>query len=94
MTDAFGNSLFPITTTEVYELAPGNEFTPDPGANGKFNDSDDILDIGISVPGAAQATPAHAFVIGRGYADPNNPSSGFEGDSMPISAFTTYLRVQ
>jgi type II secretory pathway pseudopilin PulG len=95
MTDAFGNPIFPVNTTEVYELAPGNEFTPDPGANGKFGDSDDILDIGISVGGVnVQAGGAHAFVIGRGYADPNNPSSGFEGDAMPISAFTTYLRVQ
>jgi hypothetical protein len=95
MTDAFSNPVFPVNTTEVYELAPGNEFTPDPGANGKFGDSDDILDIGISVGAVnVQAGGAHAFVIGRGFADPNNPAAGFEGEAMPISAFTTYLRVQ
>lgn len=99
-----------MPTREIYELAPGNDFSVDAGGDGLLgpnpmagNKSDDILKVGIPIPASADhigitlqggTAWADAFVVGRSYVDPADPTLGFEGPAMPISAFTTFVKVK
>jgi prepilin-type N-terminal cleavage/methylation domain-containing protein len=87
-------AYFPIATSIVFELVPGNDFTPDPGADNLFGTSDDVIDIGPTNVNPA-STPAEAFVIGRGF-DVNYSLTGapfYEGPSMALGAYTTFVKV-
>lgn len=101
----FGDASWSAPNSKViYELQPGNDFTPDAGANGFIsatNGSDDIHGIGnpnpIVVKGVTYAPRAQgtadAFLIGRGYRNPLNPAEGYEGGNMAIGFFTTFVQV-
>jgi type II secretory pathway pseudopilin PulG len=91
-------ALFPgIDASVVYELQPGNDFAPDPGANGVMGTGhDDITSIGLA------GNTADAFLIGRSYTPANldNIAAGiplapplFEGAAMPIGVYTTFVKV-
>ena len=41
-----------------------------------------------TVPGAT------VFVIGRGYADPENPAAGFEGPAQDVAVYTGFVPVK
>ena len=92
-----------IANGRVFEMAPGSEFKPDPGANGLLAyrrippvppDVDDIVEIGNTLPiggggGAVARGPAEAFVIGR-----NPTGTGqYEGPAQDIGVFVTFIRV-
>jgi prepilin-type N-terminal cleavage/methylation domain-containing protein len=104
------SAIFPTVGSKVvYDLAPGNDFTFDPGADGVWgpnpNDGidDDIIAIGMDGSyfvdtlhpsnSVRVAGTAEAFLIGRGFADPANPA-GYEDAAMPISAYTTFVKVK
>jgi prepilin-type N-terminal cleavage/methylation domain-containing protein len=88
-------TYFPaMTTSIVFELVPGSDFTPDPGPDNQFGTADDILDIGLTSTTPVN-TPAEAFVIGRGFH--NNYSlvgaPFYDGPSMALGAYTTFVKV-
>jgi hypothetical protein len=76
-------SLFPgLTSSVIYELIPGNDFTPDPGWNQTLGpvgarEPDDVCAIGVDNYEGTTVTfnpakpRATAYVIGRGFTQEN-----------------------
>jgi hypothetical protein len=63
----------------MWELQPGNDFTPDPGPDGLYNTGDDVK----------QVSSMDVYIIGR-----SKDSSGkYDGPALPISAYTTFVKV-
>lgn len=81
---------------DVYELSPGWEFKPDPGADGVLdeanggpagsNSSDDIVNLGTG-------GGATCWFMGRGFADPVNPGDPplFSGPAMDVAIYTGFI---
>ena len=84
---------------DTWELAPGNDFTPDPGVNGTLGaagsrESDDICAIGTNNAEGTNVTfsgPADAYIIGRGL---KTDLTGYEGPAMDIAAYTGFIPVK
>jgi hypothetical protein len=72
--------MFGFSKSNVYELAPGGDFTPDPGADGVSGNADDIN----SIPAA------EAFIVGRNFN--STSTSPFEGPAQDISIYTTFIQ--
>jgi hypothetical protein len=70
------------TTGNTWELQPGNDFNPDPGPNSVYDKpppGDDIL----------QIVDMDVYIIGRS----KNTGGQFDGPALPISAYTTFVKV-
>ena len=87
--NALGNNMV------VYELQPGSDFTPDPGVTGTaaarivaIGNKQAIAGSGSNV---TSSQTADAFVVGRGFA--SKSYTNYEGSSMAISAYTTFVKV-
>jgi prepilin-type N-terminal cleavage/methylation domain-containing protein len=91
----------------AWELMPGFDFTPDPGADGVLNGGgstadDDIYGIGngttLIAPSKVKTTgPAEAWILGRGFMDPTTTpltADGYGGPGMDIGVFTTWVSVK
>lgn len=90
-----GNSI-------VFELQPGGDFTPDPGADGALggaNSNDDITAIGNTTAVTTTASPnstvkasgpADAFIVGRNFNANDMPP--FKGPAQDISIYTTFIQ--
>lgn len=68
--------------TDTYELAPGGDIP--------FNEP--------TLPATNATRTMVAMILGRGYADPDNPTQGgsdpvFEGPAQDVSIYTTFVRV-
>jgi len=79
----------------AWDLAPGNDFKPDPGANGLFGDADDILAIGNDQVVTGSSTVSYkrgalAYVLGR---NTTTGANNFEGPAQDVSAFVTFVKV-
>lgn len=64
----------------TWELQPGSDFTVDPGPDGIRGNSNDIKTI----------TNAEVFIVGRSF---NVSNSQYEGSALPISAYSTFVKV-
>ena len=70
-----------------YELAPGYEFTADPGADG-------ILGGAYSADDITALTGASAWVVGQSFSDPQDITKGYEGAAMDVSIYSTFVAVK
>ncbi len=100
----FDNAAIFTSTSQsvVYELQPGSDFTPDPGADGVLapgggaKAADDVTAVGmncLSPSNVSVTATADAYVIGRGYADPSDLSKGYAAGAMPLGVYTTFINV-
>jgi hypothetical protein len=96
------DSTATLAGAQVWEMAPGSEFTPDPGANGRLafrrnpptpGDSDDIIEIGntAAVSGGSRAVgPADALLVGRNI---TATAGQYEGPAQDVGVYVTFIRV-
>jgi hypothetical protein len=97
------------TNQIVFELQPGSDFSPDPGADGKFGPptnpsgvaadaKDDIvaLDTTAYSPSTVKCSaPADAFIVGRSPVfDSSGTITGFEGPAQDVSLYTTFIQLR
>ena len=70
----------------VWDLMPGNDFTPDPGVDGKLGTGDDIDQLGPA--------PVAAFVVGKTLADASSTPPKYVGTAQDIAIYTTFIQMK
>jgi type II secretory pathway pseudopilin PulG len=86
----------------VWELMPGNDFTPDGGANGVLGaagsrGTDDICAIGTSNAEGSNVQfsgPADAYIVGKGLQTPGTASTTYADTPMDIAAYTGFITIK
>lgn len=77
------------TNLQVWELAPGNDFTPEPPTT--------VAPIipAANAPGfnatSKKLVSVEAYVVGRSFSNPNNGGAAFEGPAMDVAAYSTFI---
>ncbi len=78
----------------MWELAPGNDFTPEQGVGTPFVTAANAPGYRLTTGSPATIigiNPVEAYIVGRSFVDPNDVTKGFEGPAMDVAAYSTFI---